>query len=124
MRSENMHILNPGGFKIFIILPFILELLFGQSKMPEKDFYYFFSEQDTMEIRAELALQGMTYKPMFVVMNSDTIEVSQVSINDQPYRNTKPRFICYGVPLQSINTNQGIYITFKSFTRLRKKINE
>jgi len=97
-------------------------LLFGiissQAKDKDKYFYYFFSQQDVTEIKSDLEKQGMTYKPMFVIMDKDTVQVTQITEKDKPFRNTNPILLCMGIPEKNDYTPDGVFIHFKKFKKL------
>ena len=103
-------------------LLFVSALLFGiissQAKDKDKYFYYFFSPQDVTEIKSDLEKQGMTYKPMFVIMDNDTVQVTQITEKDKPYRNTNPILLCMGIPDKNDYTPDGVFIHFKKFKKL------
>jgi hypothetical protein len=104
-------------------LIFLLVLTFGltiiQAKDKDKYFYYYFSQQDVTEMKADLEKQGMTYKPMFVILDKDTLQVTQITEKDKPYRNTNPVLLCQGIPEKNDYTPEAVFIHLKKY----KKIN-
>lgn len=107
-----------------VIILFLSGSLLCQSNMSEKELYYFFSAQDTTEMKLDLSKQGMEYRPMYVVLETDTLEITQISINENPYRNTNPKLVCVGIPSNTVYTNTGIYIYFKKFRSIGGSNNE
>ncbi len=91
---------------------------YGQAKDSDVKLYYFFSQQDTVELKAELHQKGMSYKPMFIILDKDTIEITQINNREQPYRNTKPWLICTGIPERTDYSEKGIYIRLREFKKL------
>lgn len=102
--------------KLIVEIFLFAACLYAQSSS-EVNLYYFFSQQDTVELKAELMQKGMVYKPIFIILDKDTIEVTQINTNDQPYRDTKPMRICSGVPENTDYTPKGVYIRLKNFKR-------
>jgi len=107
--------------KIITILPFIIGLLYSQTKLSDKELFYFFSEQDIADYKIE---KGGSYRPMYVVLDKDTLEVTQITINENPYRDTNPRLVCIGIPSTSDYTDRGIYIHFKKYKKIEAPKNE
>jgi len=107
--------------KLLTILPFIIGSLYCQSKVPDKELYYFFSEQDVVDYKAE---KGGNYKPMYVILNKDTLEVTQISINENPYRDTNAHLVCTGIPTTTDYTDKGVFIHFKKFNKIENKNND
>ena len=101
-------------FEIFLIMG----CFYGQTENGDVKLYYFFAQQDTVELKAELNQKGMAYKPMFIILDKDTVEVTQINAMDQPYRNTKPMRICSGVPDYTEYTPKGVYIHLKKYQKV------
>ena len=99
--------------KASIVTIMIFAGLITLSKDKDKYLYYFYSEQDVKDIE----IQGTAYKPMYIIMEKDTIQVTQISENNQPYRDTNPKLICIGIPEKYDYTNKGVYIHFKKFKK-------
>lgn len=104
--------------KIIISLVLIFGLTLTQAKDKDKYFYYFFSQQDVTEMKADLEKQGMTYKPMFIIMGKDTVQVTQITEKDKPYRNTNPVLLCQGLPEKNDYTPNAVFIHLKKFKKL------
>jgi hypothetical protein len=107
--------------KTILILLAVFGLALVQSKDKDKYFYYFFSEQDVTELKSDLEKKGMAYKPMYIIMEKDTLEITQITENNQPYRNTNPKLICMGIPEDYDYTSGGVFIHFKKYKKLNEK---
>ena len=105
--------------KTLITVTFLVfGLLVSRATDKDKYFYYYFSLQDITEMKADLEKQGMTYKPMFVIIEKDTLQVTQITEKDKPYRNTNPVLLCMGVPDKNDYTSAGVFIHFKKYKKL------
>jgi len=103
--------------KFLIIFVLLFGGLHSQSSDKDKYFYYYFSQQDVTELKADLEKQGMTYRATFIIMDKDTLQVTQITEKDQPYRSTNPVLICLGVPEKNDYTTNAVYIHFKKFKK-------
>jgi hypothetical protein len=103
--------------KPLVILILLFGCLFSQSNDKDKYFYYYFSQQDITEMKADLEKQGMTYRATFIILDKDTLQVTQITEKDQPYRNTNPVLVCVGIPEKNDYTTEAVYIHFKKFKK-------
>ena len=88
--------------------------LLSQSNDKDKYLYYFFSKQDVKDLQD----QGTPYKPMYVIMDKDTLEVTQITENGSPFKDTNPKLLCLGIPEKTNYTSGGLYIHLKQFIRM------
>jgi len=104
--------------KVLIASILLFGLTITLAKDKDKYFYYFFSQQDITEFKADLEKQGMSYRPMFIIIDKDTLQVTQITEKEMPYRNTNPILLCMGIPEKNDYTPAGVFIHFKKFKKL------